>query len=68
MVILVTIVLLLLAVALMCVRIIVKKNGRFSSIHIGQSKAMREQGIDCVNAQDREAQRTNINRIDVKQL
>jgi len=65
---LITIVMLLFSVAAMCVRIIVKKDGRFSSQHIGQSKAMREQGIDCVNAQDRQAQRTNTNRIDVNKL
>ena len=48
------IVLIGLAVVLLCVRIILKKNGRFSSQHISQSKAMRERGIHCVNTQDYE--------------
>ena len=52
--ILLPILLVALAMAGLCIRVIVKKNGRFSSQHIGANKAMRERGIHCVNTQDYE--------------
>ena len=57
-----------LAIALMCVRIIVKKNGTFHSEDVGQSKAMRERGVGCTRSQDRQAQRGNPLRLNVKDL
>lgn len=60
--------LLLLAVALLSVRVIVKKNGRFRSMHISDSKAMRERGIGCVQSQDREARRPKEMKINVKNI
>lgn len=44
------------AVALLCVKIIMKKNGRFSSQHIHDNPALRKNGIHCVMDLDREAQ------------
>lgn len=43
------------AVALMSVKVIVRKNGRFTSQHIHDSQAMKDRGIHCVMTQDREA-------------
>lgn len=43
------------AVALLCVRIILKKNGKFSSQHIHENPALHKNGIHCVMDQDREA-------------
>ena len=43
------------AVALLCVRIILKKNGKFSSQHIHENPVLRKNGIHCVMDQDREA-------------
>lgn len=43
------------AVALLSVKVLFKKNGRFESQHIHDSKAMRDRGIHCVLDQDREA-------------
>ncbi len=43
------------AVVLLSVKVIFKKNGRFESQHIHDSKAMRDRGIHCVLDQDREA-------------
>ena len=43
------------AVALLLVKVLWKKDGRFSSQHIHDSEAMRERGIHCVIEQDREA-------------
>ena len=43
------------AVALLLVKVLWKKDGQFSSQHIHDSEAMRERGIHCVIEQDREA-------------
>jgi hypothetical protein len=43
------------AIVLLCVKLLFKKNGRFSSQHIHDSEAMKERGIHCVMEQDREA-------------
>lgn len=37
---------------MLCVRILLKKNGRFVKTHVSQSKAMRERGVTCVQSQD----------------
>lgn len=47
------------AVALMSVKLIFKKNGRFASQHIHDSEALRQQGIHCVIDQDKEARRNS---------
>ena len=60
--------LLLVAVALLAVRVIVKKDGRFRSMHISDSKAMRERGIGCVQSQDRQARREKKGKIKVGEL
>ncbi|MBF1606166.1 MAG: hypothetical protein HXO20_06835, partial [Prevotella shahii] len=36
------------AVALLCVKIIFRKNGKFSSQHIHDNPGLRKQGIHCV--------------------
>lgn len=43
------------AVALLCVKLIVRKKGKFSSQHIHDNPALRKLGIHCVIEQDREA-------------
>jgi len=47
------------SVAFLCVKVIFRKNGRFSSQHIHDSEAMRERGIHCVMDQDREMRQRN---------
>lgn len=42
------------SVALLSVKVIFRKNGRFSSQHIHDSKALKQRGIHCVVDQDRE--------------
>lgn len=42
------------SMAFLCVKLIFKKNGSFTSQHIHDSQAMRERGIHCVMDQDRE--------------
>ena len=53
------------SMAFLCIKLVFRKDGRFSSQHIHDSKAMRERGIHCVMDQDRE-QRT-ANRLAVKE-
>ncbi|WP_092110284.1 hypothetical protein [Prevotella sp. KH2C16] len=49
------------AVALLCVKVIVRKNGRFSSQHVHDNPALRKLGIHCVIDQDREERGKNRN-------
>jgi hypothetical protein len=42
------------ALAFLCIKVIFRKNGSFSSQHIHDSEAMRKRGIHCVMDQDRE--------------
>ena len=43
------------SMALFCVKLIFKKNGRFSSQHVHDNPGLRKQGIHCVMDQDRAA-------------
>lgn len=45
------------SVTFLCVKLIFRKNGRFESQHIHDSKAMKDRGIYCVMDQDREMRR-----------
>ena len=45
------------ALLLLCIRILIKKNGKFSSQHIGQSKALKAKGVGCAQSQDKEERR-----------
>ena len=51
---LLTVLLIAISVALLSVKVLLRKNGRFSSMHIHDSEAMRERGIHCVVDEDRE--------------
>lgn len=57
-----------LSIVLLSVRVILKKNGRFSSQHISQSKAMRDRGINCVNTQDWNDRHKEDKRLDINSL
>ena len=43
--------------AFLCIKLVFRKDGRFSSQHIHDSKAMRQRGIHCVMDQDKEMRR-----------
>lgn len=43
------------AFALLSVKLIFRKNGKFSSQHVHDNPGLRKQGIHCVLDQDREA-------------
>jgi len=63
-----TIALLALAFALLSIRIILKKNGKFSSQHISENRVMRQRGIHCATSQDREAQHADGKKMNLKDL
>lgn len=65
---LITVVLVLASILLLGVKVFFTKKGRFPNTHVGGSKAMKQRGIGCVNTQDREARKTNKNKINVEQL
>ena len=45
------------AFALLGIKLLLRKNGNFSSQHIKDNEALRKQGIHCVIDQDKEARR-----------
>lgn len=53
---------------LLCVRMLIRRDGRFSSEHISENKRMRRDGIHCATSQDREARRASVNKLDVSKL
>lgn len=54
---LITVLIIAICITLLCVKVIFKTNGKFSSQHIHDSKAMKDRGIHCVMDQDREARK-----------
>ena len=52
--ILISVLLLVVGMAFLLVKVLGRKDGKFSSQHIHDSEAMRERGIHCVMDQDRE--------------
>lgn len=54
---LITVLIIAICITLLSVKVIFKKNGKFSSQHIHDSKAMKDRGIHCVMDQDREARK-----------
>lgn len=59
---LVSILLLAIAMACLCVKLIFRPGSHFSSMHIHDSKAMQERGIHCVMDQDREERGKKLKR------
>ena len=51
---LISVLLLAVGMVLLLVKVLGRKDGKFSSQHIHDSEAMRERGIHCVMDQDRE--------------
>ena len=54
-----TLLIIAICVALLAIKVIIKKNGRFPNTHVGGNKAMRQRGIKCVQSQDWDARRDN---------
>lgn len=47
------------AFALLSIKVLLKRNGKFSSQHVHDNPGLRKQGIHCVMEQDREARERN---------
>ncbi|EFI49371.1 MULTISPECIES: hypothetical protein [Prevotellaceae] len=47
------------SMALLGIKLIFQKNGKFSSQHIHDNPGLRKQGIHCVIDQDKEARKKN---------
>lgn len=47
------------AFALLSIKVLLKRNGKFSSQHVHDNPGLRKQGIHCVMDQDREARKRN---------
>ena len=47
------------AFALLSIKVLLKRNGKFSSQHVHDNPGLRKQGIHCVVDQDREARERN---------
>ena len=45
--------------ALLGIKLIFQKNGKFSSQHVHDNPGLRKQGIHCVIDQDKEARKNN---------
>lgn len=47
------------AFALLSIKVLLKRNGKFSSQHVHDNPGLRKQSIHCVMDQDREARERN---------
>lgn len=47
------------AFALLSIKVLLKRNGKFSSQHVHDNPGLRKLGIHCVMDQDREARERN---------
>lgn len=53
----ITVLIVAICIALLAIKLLFQKKGRFPNTHVSGNKAMREKGIGCVQSQDREARR-----------
>lgn len=51
---LLTIIILVICVALLAVKVILVKGGKFPNTHVGGNKALRDKGISCARTQSKE--------------
>lgn len=51
------------AVFLLCIKIILQPGGKFSSMHISDSKEMRKRGIHCVQSMDAMERKENPHKV-----
>ena len=57
------------AVSMLClsVGVLFRRDGKFRSLHIGQSPEMRRHGIHCVQSMDRMMRRENPHKVSERQ-
>lgn len=66
--IIIAIIAIVIALLLLCVGVILRKDHSFRSEHISHNKRMRQDGIHCATSQDREARRKEGKKLEVKDL
>ena len=54
---LVAVLIIAIAMSLLCIKLILRKDGKFSSQHVDDNPGLRKRKIRCVMEQDREARR-----------
>ena len=52
--------------ALLCIKMILRKNGKFSSQHVKDNPGLRKRKIHCVMEQDKEDRETRNRKMNVK--
>ena len=52
-----------LSMALLCIKILLEKNGRFPNTHVSHNAALRKKGITCAQTQDALQRTRNPHRI-----
>ena len=60
--------LVMVAILLLSVGVIFRKDHSFRSQHIAQNKRMKQDKIHCATSQDREMRRAQTKKIDIKNL
>lgn len=66
--IIIAIIAIVIALLLLCVGVILRKDHSFRSEHISHNKRMRQDGIHCATSQDREARIKVGKKLEVKDL
>lgn len=61
---LISVLIIAISAILLGIKLILKRNGKFSSQHVKDNPALRKRKIHCVMEQDREARRSRANRLD----
>lgn len=64
----ITMLIVAICIILLAIKIILKKNGRFPNTHVSGNKALRKQGIGCVQSQDREARASKRIRVSERRV
>ena len=67
-VVIITIIAIAISIVLLAIRIIIQKDGKFSSEHISQNQRMRQDGIHCATSQDRENRKKQQKKLHINQL
>lgn len=57
---LVVVLIIAISMSLLCIKLILRKDGKFSSQHVDDSPGLRKRKIRCVMEQDREARRNGL--------
>ena len=67
-VVIITIIAIAISIVLLAIRIIIQKDGKFSSEHISQNQRMRQDGIHCATSQDRETRKKQQKKLNINQI